>query len=1080
METNSEQLKQINKLLWEQKFIIYQPVKSKGYCNVIKSKRFNSWIFKGSGSKNLLKQFIAFNPEYKCIAQIQDSGGCRQFIPFKTWDDCWTAYQHTGYYKRFLHEVIISNRPCKPYLDIEWIEENATKNNHCEFIDQLKIDLKYIFDNRYGLELKDQYILITQSHRENKVSFHIVINILINNCYYAYATNRAKHQQSAWDLYIALINLNRPLYESKIDKSVYSLDREFRAVYSTKHGQITMFSPIIDTSDRFVNNYLDYLITHFDPLCDIKIIQTPEYIPAKVIKHLKDGGRLNDYKGHHTNDYNDDILTRIYELLQFIHPTAKFTNKTPNDNGWRFSYTDKSELCYTGHTHKSNGFCVYIKPNNGDIYMYCYSSKCGRLYKLGNLHYDNTWQQDALLINQQYLEYQTEIKLNDIFKSTDNKLTGFLNQFIDKGGCYVIRSRMGTGKTQVLKKLITAKFDNKRILYLSHRQTFTHNIYGSLKELSFYNYLDSKQNLEAHDRLILQIDSLPRLVGYENKLYYYDLIVMDEIESLLAHLNSPTLTDKRSLVCLILGELIKNAKWVLSMDADFGNRSYNFLTQIREQPKIIINQYHSIKKKFMFTNNYDLQCHQLIEDLKNKKNIAIICLSKNVLDELYEKIIGTIKSIKIIRYTSMTDDEQKMELTNVNQIWTNFQCLLYSPTIEAGVDFNKEHFNKIYCFLTGGSCSPRSFLQMIGRIRTITDNKVRCFCDKTMKFEDKNCYIPPVNEVEQIMINKNHIANNNKFTKVDERSSQLVIKSDAFTSTFAYNYLENYEKQVHFLTILKELIIEKNWEYINEDAGELDNANNANTADNVNENVKSASSIDSTIEEPAIDIYDGLQASTCNTSKKTVEMDELLEIPFISDIEMADLTVKQNKNLLTRNDKLALRKYWLMKKFHISQDEFTMEFLLNWYGKEHIFDNLQYALGNKKIDDSNDPYLNQLRQKINYLETILKVYGFNGLNDDAETEKDDVMETRMKNSKLLEWDNYRKLMMCFGKRLLQKEKNKFTVAKFTKISDSVLNEFGMGLKSTRKQKRCNEGRIYIIKYKLIETRNGSKKNTSEI
>ena len=60
-----------------------------------------------------------------------------------------------------------------------------------------------------------------------------------------------------------------------------------------------------------------------------------------------------------------------------------------------------------------------------------------------------------------------------------------MNKFIDDGGNYIIKSNMGTGKTQLLKKIITAKFKDKRILYLSHRQSFTHNISGTFKELDF-------------------------------------------------------------------------------------------------------------------------------------------------------------------------------------------------------------------------------------------------------------------------------------------------------------------------------------------------------------------------------------------------------------------------------------------------------------------------------------------------------------------------------------------------------------------------------------------------------------------
>ena len=40
----------------------------------------------------------------------------RQFIPFKSWNDCWTVYKHAAYNKRYLYEMILSDNYCKPYL----------------------------------------------------------------------------------------------------------------------------------------------------------------------------------------------------------------------------------------------------------------------------------------------------------------------------------------------------------------------------------------------------------------------------------------------------------------------------------------------------------------------------------------------------------------------------------------------------------------------------------------------------------------------------------------------------------------------------------------------------------------------------------------------------------------------------------------------------------------------------------------------------------------------------------------------------------------------------------------------------
>ena len=69
---------------------------------------------------------------------------------------------------------------------------------------------------------------------------------------------------------------------------------------------------------------------------------------------------------------------------------------------------------------------------------------------------------------------------------------------------------------------------------------------------------------------------------------------------------------------------------------------------------------------------------------------------------------------------------------------------------------------------------------------------------------------------------------------------------------------------------------------------------------------------------------------------------------------------------------MSLRRYWIIKKFKLKPEELTMDFLINWYGKEYILTNVAYALGKKKINDINDPYLGNMKDKISYLNKILK------------------------------------------------------------------------------------------------------------
>lgn len=98
--------------------------------------------------------------------------------------------------------------------------------------------------------------------------------------------------------------------------------------------------------------------------------------------------------------------------------------------------------------------------------------------------------------------------------------------------------------------------------------------------------------------------------------------------------------------------------------------------------------------------------------------------------EKLEKILKEEK-VNYIMHTSRTADSLKKELENVNKFWINYQVVLYSPTIECGVDFNEKHFDKIYCVMKNGShtCSQRSFLQMVGRIRQLECYQIMCYYD---------------------------------------------------------------------------------------------------------------------------------------------------------------------------------------------------------------------------------------------------------------------------------------------------------------------------------------------------------------
>jgi len=70
----------------------------------------------------------------------------------------------------------------------------------------------------------------------------------------------------------------------------------------------------------------------------------------------------------------------------------------------------------------------------------------------------------------------------------------------------------------------------------------------------------------------------------------------------------------------------------------------------------------------------------------------------------------------------LTGDKGKLKLKDVNENWLQCDVLIYSPTVDAGANFDRVHINKIYGIFLIIITSPRSFLQMLARIRKSTDN----------------------------------------------------------------------------------------------------------------------------------------------------------------------------------------------------------------------------------------------------------------------------------------------------------------------------------------------------------------------
>ena len=158
-------------------------------------------------------------------------------------------------------------------------------------------------------------------------------------------------------------------------------------------------------------------------------------------------------------------------------------------------------------------------------------------------------------------------------------------------------------------------------------------MYNRLKDFGFQLYLECDSF--NCDRMIIQLESLGKIEFEESNEIFdtdsfyaqnleddldsylleddeneirelrtptYDLIIMDECESLLNHFDSTTFRNNGKVIFNILTKLLGNCKKIINLDGDMGLRTFTFGNEFGKQFSIL-NKYQNTDKTLQITKN---------------------------------------------------------------------------------------------------------------------------------------------------------------------------------------------------------------------------------------------------------------------------------------------------------------------------------------------------------------------------------------------------------------------------------------------------------------------------------------------
>jgi hypothetical protein len=186
-----------------------------------------------------------------------------------------------------------------------------------------------------------------------------------------------------------------------------------------------------------------------------------------------------------------------------------------------------------------------------------------------------------------------------------------------------VKSKYGSGKSTFLRQLMESQ-QYKRVLFITYRQTLARDIMRNFEALGFANYLDAYEKPRTWDseRLIVQYDSLMKVMTNNTKYMItdefnakYDLIILDECESLLMHIDGETMKRKEIETFEFFDQLLKLSGKIIGLDGDMSNRSLSFISSFGKF-KYIVNKNQENNKSLRIIHEKDKWEGQLFEDIE--------------------------------------------------------------------------------------------------------------------------------------------------------------------------------------------------------------------------------------------------------------------------------------------------------------------------------------------------------------------------------------------------------------------------------------------------------------------------------
>ena len=298
----------------------------------------------------------------------------------------------------------------------------------------------------------------------------------------------------------------------------------------------------------------------------------------------------------------------------------------------------------------------------------------------------------------------------------------------------LIKSPKGTGKTEWLKQLVQdAKGADLSILLIGHRRAL---IAATAERIGLTSYLNAPDvNEEStpayrvpNRHYAVCVDSLDKL---NTQLDRYDLVVIDEVEQVIAHLLSATLREHRQEALLRFQYYLKQAGAMYLLDADLNRVTIEVLDVMLDDDRdrnfqMLINWWLPENKAVQLYGGTkpDALIGELIGSLSRGERCFVCSNSKAFIDQLEGEVVKRfgvrIRALKITSENSQQPEIQTI-IRNIGIRALEYDVIFTSPALGTGIDITFEGdaalIDTVYGFFQARINTHFDIDQQLSRVR---------------------------------------------------------------------------------------------------------------------------------------------------------------------------------------------------------------------------------------------------------------------------------------------------------------------------------------------------------------------------